>query len=255
MMKVAVIIPARLHSSRLPRKVLSDICGKTMLEHVYMAAKKADQIDEIYIATDSKEVLASCQTFTSHILMTKETHESGTDRLAEAIDSIDCDAVINVQGDEPLMDSNLINALALELRKNASQMISAMHKISSTEDLKSANSVKVTVDKNANALYFSRSIIPHHRDGWKALLQHHRTVPEPLRFFKHIGIYGYTKAFLKAYSLMPQSYLEKLEKLEQLRVLENGFDIKMIETTYEPVGVDTQEDLARVRKIMCHDAK
>jgi len=249
-MKVMVMIPARLDSSRLPGKVLLDIGGKTMLEHVYAAAKKAKQVDEVYIATDSKKVKEACQCFTSNVLMTKETHESGTDRLAEAVDTIECDAVINVQGDEPLMDPSLIDALALELKKNEHQMISAMHRITSVHDLKSTHSVKVTVDANLNALYFSRSIIPHHRDGWDALLTHHETIPEPLRFFKHIGIYGYTKTFLKAYASMPESYLERVEKLEQLRVLENGFRIKMIETTYIPVGVDTQEDLEHVRAIV-----
>ena len=249
-MKTVVIIPARLGSSRLPNKVILDICGKPMVQHVYEAAKKATNITEVYIATDSKEVAEKCKSFTSNIIMTSKEHESGTDRLAEAVSNIECDSVINVQGDEPLIDPKLIEKLATTLSSTKTRMVSAMHRIETTEELKSPNAVKVTVDNNSNALYFSRSIIPHHRDNWDALLHHHEIIPEPLKFFKHIGIYGYTKEFLLNYSKMEQTYLEKLEKLEQLRVLENGFKIKMIETEYVPVGVDVQSDLEQVRELM-----
>jgi len=208
-MKVIVVIPARLNSSRLPNKVILDICGKPMVQHVYEAAKKSKNITDVYIATDSEEVKVKCQAFTSNIIMTSKEHESGTDRLAEAIKSIECDYVINVQGDEPLIDPDLISQIAI-----------------------------------------SRSIIPHYRDNWEALLNHHTIIPEPFKFFKHIGIYGYKKEFLLYYATMEQTYLEKLEKLEQLRVLENGYKIKMIETEYEPVGVDVQEDLEKVREMI-----
>lgn len=249
-MKNVVIIPARLGSSRLPGKVLLDICGKPMVQHVYEAAMRAKNIDAVYIATDSKKVQETCQGFTNNIIMTDEKHESGTDRLAEAVEKIECDAVINVQGDEPLIDPELISELALTIGSASVEMVSAMHKIEETEELKSPNAVKVTVDRNLNALYFSRSIIPHHRDNWEVLLNHHITIPEPLKFYKHIGIYAYTKRFLKSYSQMEMTYLEKLEKLEQLRVLEHGHSIKMIETDYIPVGVDIQDDLEKVREIM-----
>ena len=249
-MNTVVIIPARLGSSRLPGKVLLDICGKPMVQHVYEAAKKADGIDGVYIATDSDEVRVTCEKFTANVIMTDTKHESGTDRLAEAVAKLTCENVINVQADEPLIDPKLITLLAKTLKDEATQMVSAMHKLKSTTELKSPNAVKVTVDKNSNALYFSRSIIPHHRDNWEALLNHHETIPEPLKFFKHIGIYGYKKEFLLNYADMEQTYLEKLEKLEQLRVLENGYKIKMIETEYEPVGVDVQEDLDKVRELM-----
>lgn len=249
-MKNVVIIPARLNSSRLPRKVLLDICGKPMIEHVYKAAKKAQKIREVYIATDSEEVAEVCRGFTKNIVMTSCVHESGTDRLAEAVASIDCENVINVQGDEPLIDPELIDRLAEEIGAAAHCMVSAMHKISTTEELTSSNTVKVTVDKHGNALYFSRSIIPYHRDGWDALKKHNKTIPDGLYFYKHIGIYAYTKSFLQDYTRMEMTYLERLEKLEQLRVLENGINIKMVETDYIPVGVDTQEDLDRVRRLM-----
>jgi len=249
-MNCIVIIPARLGSSRLPGKVLLDICGKPMIQHVYEKAIQAKNIKDVYIATDSLEVLEACKVFTSHVIMTSDKHESGTDRLAEAVEKVECDYIINVQGDEPLMDPELIEKLASALKTGDVEMVSAMHKIETTAELKSPNAVKVTVDKKKHALYFSRSIIPHHRDEWETLLNHHVTIPSPLVFFKHIGIYGYTKEFLSEYSKMEQTYLEKLEKLEQLRVLENGHKIKMIETEYEPVGVDTQEDLQRVRDLI-----
>lgn len=251
-MNTVVIIPARLNSSRLPGKVLLDIGGKPMVQHVYEAAKKAKKVSEVYIATDSPEVETACFAFTPNILMTADTHESGTDRLAEAVQNVSCDAVINVQGDEPLIDPQLIDALAEALEDDTATMVSAMHRIQTTAELKSPHAVKVTVDLQSHALYFSRSIIPHHRDDWEALLNHHDTIPEPLRFYKHIGIYGYQKAFLKTFAALPQTYLEKLEKLEQLRVLENGYNITMIETAYEPVGVDTIKDLEKVREIMAH---
>jgi 3-deoxy-manno-octulosonate cytidylyltransferase (CMP-KDO synthetase) len=252
-MKNVVIIPARLNSSRLPKKVILAINGKPMVQHVYEAAKKAKKIDAVYIATDSKEVKDVCNNFTQNIIMTSQNHESGTDRIAEAITNIECKNIINVQGDEPLIDPSLIDELVELLESSNESMVSAMHKIETIEDLKSTNSVKVTVDNENNALYFSRSIIPHHRDNWESLLSHHKTIPEPLKFYKHIGIYGYKKDFLLNYSKMKQTYLERLEKLEQLRVLENGYRIKMIETEYVPVGVDVQEDLEQVRELLqCH---
>jgi 3-deoxy-manno-octulosonate cytidylyltransferase (CMP-KDO synthetase) len=249
-MKKIVVIPARLNSSRLPNKVLLDLKGKTVVQRVYEQCKKAKNIDEVYIATDSLEVKESCQSFTQNIIMTKDTHESGTDRIAEAVENIECDVVINVQGDEPFIDPNLINELANSFESSQTQMTSAMHKINYVDELKNHNVVKVTIDKNSNALYFSRSIIPHHRDDWESLLCHHETVPEPLKFFRHLGIYGYTKEFLLEYSQTEPTYLERLEKLEQLRVLENGHKIKMIETDYNSIGIDTKEDYIKAMELL-----
>jgi len=242
-MKTVVVIPARLNSSRLPNKVLLDLKGKTVVQRVYEQCLKAKTIDAVYIATDSQKVLQSCQAFTDNIILTQDTHESGTDRIAEAIAAIDCDIVINVQGDEPFIEPELIEQLAHSLINDSSLvMSSAMHRIEQVSDLKNHNVVKVTVNNNREALYFSRSIIPHHRDEWESLLNHHTTVPESLNFYRHLGIYGYTKPFLLRFSNMPPSYLERLEKLEQLRVLENGFKIKMIATDYHSIGIDTQSD-------------
>lgn len=238
-MKKIVVIPARLNSSRLPRKVLLDLHGKTVVQRVYERCIQAKNIDEVYIATDSLEVKESCELFTKNIIMTSEAHESGTDRIAEAVENIDCDVIINVQGDEPFIDIELANSF-----NDETKMVSAMHKIKFVEDLKNPN----VVDKNLNALYFSRSIIPHHRDDWDALLNHHVTILEPLRFYRHLGVYGYTKEFIKTYSNMEVSYLERLEKLEQLRVLENGYKIKMIETDYNSIGIEDYEKALELLK-------
>lgn len=248
-MRTVVVIPARLNSSRLSNKVLLDLKGKTVVQRVYEQCLKANNIDAVYIATDSPEVKKSCENFTTNIIITDDTHESGTDRIAQAIQEIDCDVVINVQGDEPFIEPQLIEKLANSFNDDI-KMASALHKIKTVDELKNHNVVKVTIDKNSNALYFSRSIIPHHRDEWDSLLHHHKIIPEPLRFYRHLGIYAYTKTFLLEYANMEQSYLERLEKLEQLRVLENGYKIKMIETEYNSIGIDTKEDYERALRVL-----
>jgi 3-deoxy-manno-octulosonate cytidylyltransferase (CMP-KDO synthetase) len=255
-----IIIPARLKSSRLPNKVILDLLGKPLVQWVYEKSKEAKNIDDVFIALDDQKVIEKVKNFTNNYILTSEAHSSGTDRLAEAVTKIknidDNDVIINVQGDEPLIDSNLIDSLVslFEEDKNLN-IASAMHKIEKVRDLKSPNNVKVITDKNNFALYFSRSIIPHHRDEWESLLNHHETIPYPLTFFQHIGIYAYRVGFLKKISKLEQTYLEKLEKLEQLRVLENGFKIKMIETNYKSIGVDTEEDFNAVKEIISQKVK
>jgi len=249
-MKKVIVIPGRLNSSRLPNKVILDLKGKSVIQRVYERCIQAKNIDEVYIATDNEKIKNICEAFTKNIIMTKDTHESGTDRIAEAVEHIDCDVIINVQGDEPFMDISLIEELAKQFDNNDISMVSAMHKIQLVEDLKNPNVVKVTVDKNLNALYFSRSIIPHHRDEWEGLLNHYETIPEPLKFYRHLGIYAYTKNFIKIYSNMEQTYLEKVEKLEQMRVLENGYKIKMCETDYKSIGIDTVEDYNKALEML-----
>ncbi|MBL0721845.1 MAG: 3-deoxy-manno-octulosonate cytidylyltransferase [Sulfurovum sp.] len=249
-MKKIVVIPARLNSTRLPNKVLLELKGKTVVQRVYEQCKKAKTIDEVYIATDSIKVKESCENFSKNIIMTDKSHISGTDRIAQAVQDIECDIVINVQGDEPFIEPSLIDELANSFKSSNDTMSSVLHKIEKVEDLKNNNVVKVTIDKNNNALYFSRSIIPHHRDKWESLLNHHTTIPEPLKFYRHLGIYGYTKEFLLKYSSLESTYLERLEKLEQLRVLENGYKIKIILTKYDSIGIDTKEDYEKVKAIL-----
>ena len=258
-MKTIVVIPARLHASRLPNKVLLDLKGKPVIQRVYEQCMKAKKVDAVYIATDHADIQKVCSEFTEHVIMTKATHESGTDRIAEVAEVLACDVVINVQGDEPFMDPVLIDAVAEAFAPGVS-MVSAMHRITKISDLKSSNVVKVVVDKEGDALYFSRAIIPHHRDAWEGLLTHHDTVPPALTFLRHLGIYGYTKAFLLEYAKMEPSYLERVERLEQLRVIENGYKIKMIETDYDSIGIDTEEDYRKALKLLdgaekgCKDA-
>ena len=245
-MKKVIVIPARLDSSRLPKKVLLDLNGKTVLQRVYEQCLKVKNVDEVYIATDSLEIKEVCETFTNKVIITKSTHQSGTDRIGEAISSIDCDIVINIQGDEPFIEPSLIEALVNSFSNSDISMASAMSKINNVKDLHNSNVVKVVTDLHNNALFFSRSLLPFPRDVKEISIA--KEVLEKYQFFRHIGIYGYRKEFLLHYVNMEQSALEKIEKLEQLRALENGFKIKMIETDSSLMGIDTLEDYEEALK-------
>ena len=245
-MKKVIVIPARLDSSRLPKKVLLDLKGKTVIQRVYEQCLKVNNIDGVYIATDSSEIEEVCRSFTNHIIFTKSTHQSGTDRIGEAVAGIDCDVVLNVQGDEPFIDPNLIEELVHSFDDDQVSMASAMSKIENIKDLKDPNVVKVVVDTQNNAIYFSRAPIPFPRDHQEII--HSNEEQKKHNFFRHIGIYGYKKDFLAKYIEMDQTNLEKLEKLEQLRVIENGFKIKMIEAATSITGIDTQEDYEEALK-------
>ena len=245
-MKKVIIIPARLDSSRLPKKVLLDLKGKTVIQRVYEQCLKVKNVDEVYIATDSLEIKEVCETFTNQVIITKSTHQSGTDRIGEAISFIACDIVINVQGDEPFIEPSLIEALVNSFSNSDISMSSAMSKINNVKDLHNSNVVKVVTDLHNNALFFSRSLIPFPRDVKEISIA--KEVLEKYQFYRHIGIYGYRKDFLLKFVNMEQSYLEKVEKLEQLRALENGFKIKMIEAESSLIGIDTQEDYEEALK-------
>tara|TARA_B100000780_G_scaffold52235_1_gene32335 strand:- start:411 stop:1154 length:744 start_codon:yes stop_codon:yes gene_type:complete len=245
-MKKVIVIPARIDSSRLPKKVLLDLKGKTVIQRVYEQCLKVANIDAVYIATDSNEIKEVCNSFTGDVIITKSTHQSGTDRIGEAVALIDCDIVINVQGDEPFIDPTLIEELVNSFENSEISMSSAMSKIDDVNDLQNSNVVKVTVDNQNNALYFSRSLIPFPRDHKELLISNKELENFPV--YRHIGIYGYRKEFLLDYIKMNQSYLEKVEKLEQLRALENGFKIKMIEAKHSLSGIDTQEDYEEALK-------
>lgn len=245
-MKKVIVIPARIDSSRLPKKVLLDLKGKTVIQRVYEQCLKVANIDAVYIATDSNEIKEVCNSFTGDVIITKSTHQSGTDRIGEAVALIDCDIVINVQGDEPFIDPTLIEELVNSFENSEISMSSAMSKIDDVNDLQNSNVVKVTVDNQNNALYFSRSLIPFPRDHKELLISNKELEKFPV--YRHIGIYGYRKEFLLDYIKMNQSYLEKVEKLEQLRALENGFKIKMIEAKHSLSGIDTQEDYEEALK-------
>ena len=245
-MKKVIVIPARLDSSRLPKKVLLDLKGKTVIQRVYEQCLKVKNIDGVYIATDSPEIEGVCRSFTNHIILTKSTHQSGTDRIGEAVAGIDCDIVVNVQGDEPFIDPNLIEELVHSFEDDQVSMASAMSKIENIKDLQDPNVVKVVVDSQNNSIYFSRAPIPFPRDHQEII--HSNEELQKHNFFRHIGIYSYQKDFLAKFIKMDQTNLEKLEKLEQLRVIENGFKIKMIEVASCLIGIDTQEDYEEALK-------
>lgn len=226
-----VVIPARQASTRLPEKLMLDLGGKSIVHRVYEKCLKAKHIDLVIIAVDTQTLYDHCSLFCDTVILTSAKHQSGTDRIAEAISTIKCINVINVQGDEPFIDSKLIDSLASSLNQE-NYMVSAMHALIDQKEIINPNNVKVVTDDNSNALYFSRSVIPFYRE----------TNQNKQYYYKHLGIYGYTKKFLQTITSLPPSNLEEIEKLEQLRVLQNGYSIQMIETDHEPIGIDTLED-------------
>ena len=229
-----IVIPARLGSTRLPRKALLDICGKPMIERVYENAVKTGL--DVYVATCDKEIFDCVENFGGKAIMTRSDHTCGTDRIIEAVENIDTDKVINIQGDEPLINIDCIGKLDKAL--DECPMASLMVKID-PESATDPNLVKVITDINSNAIYFSRAKLPYERNSFEG------------SFYGHIGVYAYTKEFLLKYGKMPKTPYEKCESLEQLRVLENGFKIKMIEVAERPLGVDTMDDY----KIVCEEFK
>ncbi len=238
-MDVIGIIPARYFSTRFEGKVLANILGKPMLQHVWERAKQALTLDDLIIACDDERVAAAAKGFGAKVVLTAKGHASGTDRICEVINSIDAKIVINIQGDEPLIHPTMIDTVARALLDNSSiSMATVMKNIEDELVINDPNVVKVVIDKNNFALYFSRLPIPF------------RAKESEINFpvyFKHIGLYGYTKDFLFTYKNLPVSYLERVERLEQLRVLEEGYRIKVIETKYDTIGVDTIEDLEKVK--------
>jgi len=243
-MKHIVVIPARLSSTRLPRKVLADLGGHPLIWHVWQRVKQAKKIDQIFIATDSDEVAEAANGFGAQVLMTSPNCQSGTERLASVMDQLNGDLILNVQGDEPLVDPGMLDAMVERWQAQPCDLITPVYRITELADLLSPNIVKVARAASGQALYFSRSPIPYLRD-----------VPqqqwlEKARFWGHIGVYGYRRDVLAKYYELPVSLLEKMEKLEQLRFLEAGMTILTMETEYRSVCVDTQEDLERVRGLI-----
>jgi len=241
-MDVIGVIPARLGSTRFQEKVLADLLGKPMIQHVWERAKQAYALDDLVIACDDEKVAQVARGFGARVAMTSKAHACGTDRIIEVINPLDVKIVINIQGDEPLVHPMMIDAVARALidDKNVS-MATIMRKIEDSSLITDPNTVKVVVDKNNFALYFSRSPIPYHREGSE--------IKEPI-YYKHMGLYGYTKDFLFTYKNMPPSKLEKTECLEQLRVLEEGFRIKVVETKHDTISVDVLQDLERVKEYL-----
>jgi 3-deoxy-manno-octulosonate cytidylyltransferase (CMP-KDO synthetase) len=241
-MKTIGVIPARWGSTRFEGKVLAQISGQPMIRYVWEQAKKAKVLDEVLIACDDQRVLKAAQGFKAKAVMTALHHTCGTDRIAEAVAKRDVEVVVNIQADEPLIEPEVIDSLAKALLDDKTAVMATVIKaLTDEKDLDNPNVVKVVVDRQKNALYFSRYAIPYNRDkkGFKEI-----------KYFKHLGLYAYRKDFLMKFKDLPASKLEASEKLEQLRVLEAGFKIKTVETKYDTIGVDTPQDLARVEELM-----
>jgi 3-deoxy-manno-octulosonate cytidylyltransferase (CMP-KDO synthetase) len=237
-MKAVAIIPARLESTRLPRKVLREIAGKTMLAHVYEAVRQAAGLAEVLVATDSEEVAALAHERGWSVRMTSSAHRSGTERVHEVAGSMAADVYVNVQGDEPLARPEHIAALLAPFADAAVQ-VATLKTPCPPADVQNPHAVKVVADLSGRALYFSRAAIPHDRDA-----------AGTVRYFKHLGFYAYRKAALDRFAALPESSLECSERLEQLRFLENGIPIHVAETPYDTIGVDTEDDLQRVEALL-----
>ncbi len=241
-MDVIGVIPARFSSTRFEGKVLAQILGKPMLQHVWERAKQAMLLDELIIACDDERVAVVAREFGAKVAMTSRDHLSGTDRIIEVINPLDVKIAINIQADEPLIHPTMIDSLARELLADPGISIATLIRaIEDSSEVDDTNVVKVVADKNNFALYFSRAAIPHKAKNSE--------VKSP-SYYKHIGLYGYTKDFLFTFKNLPASRLENIEKLEQLRILEAGFRIRVIETKYDTVGVDTPADLNKVTELL-----
>ncbi len=245
-MKIIAVIPSRYASTRLPAKPLVDIAGKPMVQRVYEQARRSSLLTSVIVATDDERIAAAVRSFGGHVRMTPVDIASGSDRIAMAVKDEQADIVVNVQGDEPLIDPAVIDETISVLVNDPAAVVStAVKKTSSHQDLFNTNIVKVVLDKDRYALYFSRSPVPNVRDAKKDDDWFNGTT-----FYKHFGIYAYRAEFLQTFTRLPASPLETAEKLEQLRILENGYRIKCAVTEYDSYPVDTPEDLQRVISIL-----
>ncbi|MEJ2627260.1 MAG: 3-deoxy-manno-octulosonate cytidylyltransferase [bacterium] len=241
--KVIGIIPARYDSRRLPGKPLADIGGKPMIQWVWEGVQKSKYAEKIIVATDDARIYAAVKRFTQDVIMTPADLNSGSDRVAYAVKNMNVDIVINIQGDEPFITPEEIDQVADILINDPEPVMGTLIKeINNVEELESPHTAKVVVDKEGYAIYFSRSPIPYNRSS----KDKHDWLKQGI-YYKHVGIYSYRKKFLEQFSHLGPSRLENMEKLEQLRAIENGYRLKTAVTAYEPLGVDTDDDLKKVR--------
>lgn len=238
-MKNIIVIPARYESTRLPGKPLLEISGRSLIRLVYERASESRLKDSVIIATDDERIMSAASSFGAHAVMTSASCKSGTDRVFEAVKDRDADVIINVQGDEPFIRPDMIDLLFSVLENESLDVATLCAPVADDNEYSNPNTVKVVLDKNGFALYFSRSPIPYVRHG----------MSRPM-LYKHIGIYGFKRDFLKRFVSLPKSRLEEAESLEQLRILENGYRIKVLTTHYNGFGIDTMEDLERARLVL-----
>jgi len=236
-MKVVAVIPARLASTRLPRKMLREIAGVPLLSRVYQGMRRSAALDQVIVATDSEEILRFCEQQGFAVRMTSAAHRSGTERVHEISTAVAADVYLNIQGDEPLTRPEHIESLVGVMR-NPDVEVGTLKTPAADVDVNNPSAVKVVTDSSGRALYFSRATIPHDRDGVRP------------QYYKHLGFYGYRKAALDNFVRWPESSLERSERLEQLRFLENGVPIYVAETPFDTVGVDTEDDVRRVEEIL-----
>lgn len=236
-MRAIAVIPARLASTRLPRKMLREIAGKPLIGVVYEAVRSSPLLADVIVGTDSEEILEVCRRHGWKAEMTSPSHRSGTERVHELSNRRAAEVYVNVQGDEPLVCPEHIATL-LQVMKNPAAEVGTIMTPAADADIPNPNTVKVVVDGNGRALYFSRAAIPFDRDGARP------------KYFKHLGLYAYRKDALDRFVMLPESSLEKSERLEQLRFLENGISIYVGETPHDSIGVDTEEDLQRVIELL-----
>lgn len=241
-MKIIAVIPARYASTRFPAKLMQDLGGKTVILRTYEAALKTELFDDVFVVTDSEIIFSEIEKNGGKVIMSVKEHESGSDRIAEAVENMNVDVVVNVQGDEPFINKSALESLVNAFKEDTQAKIdlgSVMYEIKDQEEITNPNNVKVVVDYQNFALYFSRSVIPFPRE-----------TNAGVRYMKHIGIYAFRKSALMDFYNLPMKSLEASEKLEQLRYLEYGKRIKMIETNQGTIGIDTPEDLEKAKKML-----
>ena len=239
-MKIIAMIPARYEASRFPGKLMKDLAGKTVILRTYEATKKANLFDEVYVVTDSAIIYNEIIANGGKAIKSKKEHESGSDRIAEAVENLDIDIVVNVQGDEPFTKKEALSKLLEVFKTDAKKEIaiaSLMLKMDDSAEINNPNNVKVVADEQNFAMYFSRSPIPYAREKSTAI------------YYKHIGIYAFRKEALLKFTKLPINHLEATEKLENLRFLANGLKVKMVETNQIAIGIDTPEDLEKANEI------
>lgn len=241
-MKIIAVIPARYASTRFPAKLMQDLGGKTVILRTYQAALQTKLFDAVFVVTDSDSIYNEICSNGGEAIKSIREHESGSDRIAEAVENLDVDIVVNVQGDEPFIDAESLKKVIEVFKNDPNKQVdlaSLMRKITDVEEINNPNNVKVITDTNGFALYFSRAVLPYQREA-----------DLKVTYWQHIGIYAFRKQALLDFYKLPLGKLEASEKLEQLRYLENGKRIKMIETTHVGVGIDTIEDLEKARKML-----
>lgn len=236
-MKKIAVVPARYAATRFPAKLMQMLGDKTVIRHTYDNTVNTGLFDDVLVVTDSRIIFEEIASNGGNVVMSKKEHESGSDRIAEAVEDLDVDVIINVQGDEPFMEKQPLADLLNAFEDKNVQVASLMHEIHEEEQINNPNVVKVVTDLAGDALLFSRSPIPFKRN-----------TEASVSYFRHIGVYGYRKSALLQFVKWPMSDLENIEKLEQLRYLENGVKIRMVKTSFSAIGIDTPEDLIAARK-------